>query len=340
MQNISDKNEDMHLPELGAEFSLIKKIYKKFDQKNPHLIQGIGDDCALFEAQLESNMTWAISHDTLHEDRHFFSNMPPDLLGHKALAVNLSDLAAMGAQPQFFLLALSLPQLNPIWLEKFLQGLHKTAHIYRCTLIGGDTTQSKSNAGISIGITILGLVDANHALARHKAQAGDDIWVSHTIGLSRLALAHIWQEYTLEPQDFLICQNALQQPQPRIHLGQALLGKAHAAIDISDGLLGDLSHILRASNVGAKIDIAALLTHPILKALPEDWQKKSILYGGDDYELCFTAPIHQRVSIEKIFENLKLSGVRIGCITKEKHLDVYIEHKKISIEESSFEHFE
>ncbi len=208
---------------------------------------GIGDDCALL--QPSPGMQLAISTDMLVEGRHFFARADPYQLGHKCLAVNLSDLAAMGAQPLAYTLALALPEANPDWLAPFAQGMFALADQHGCSLIGGDTTKGPLN----ICITIFGELPPGQALRRAAAQAGDDLWVSGTLGDARLALAGYTGEISLDKATLETAAQRMHAPTPRVALGLALRGVAHAAIDISDGLIGDLGHILKASGAGATV---------------------------------------------------------------------------------------
>ncbi|TXI12633.1 MAG: thiamine-phosphate kinase [Polynucleobacter sp.] len=300
-----------------GEFDLIQRYFKRpHHTQNPDVVLGIGDDCALLSCSAKnpnetSDETLAISTDMLVEGRHFLANADPRLLGHKCLAVNLSDLAAMGAKPIGFTLAIAMPEVRSHWLEEFSKGLFELADQYGCTLIGGDTTAGP----LTISITVFGQVNRQTALRRDKAQVGDDIWVSHELGDARLALGALRHEWALTDEQLALVAPRMHAPTPRIELGQQLLGLAHAAIDVSDGLLGDLSHILKMSGVSAQIHIDDLPASSTLAAQSLELKRLCTLNGGDDYELCFTASPQQRESIEAIGEKLHLRLTKIGTIT-------------------------
>ncbi|MFZ1767315.1 MAG: thiamine-phosphate kinase [Candidatus Nitrotoga sp.] len=315
-----------------SEFELIRRF---FTRVTPGAVLGVGDDAALLH--VGSGMELAVSTDMLVSGTHFFPDADPFLLGHKALAVNLSDMAAMAAQPRWVTLALSLPEVDEMWLEKFSAGLFALADEYQVALIGGDTTRGPLN----LCVTIMGEVPHGAALRRSGAQVGDDVWVSGVLGDAALALAHIQGRMQLAAKDFAACASALHQPMPRVALGLALRGVAHSAIDISDGLLADLGHILACSNVGAEI---AFTTLPISCALRpylgQPLVKHCVLAGGDDYELCFTVSVAHRSEVEKIASNLGLLMTRIGTITAEKKCTVRaVDGSIVNIEESGYDHF-
>ncbi len=264
-----------------GEFDLIKKY---FDRPARRAALGIGDDCAVLA--VPSGMQLATSCDMLVEGRHFLSTLAPERLGHKALAVNLSDLAACGAEPQAFTLALALPRVDEAFLAGFSRGLFALADAHGCELIGGDTTRGPLN----ICISVFGQVPVAGALLRSGARVGDDLYVSGALGDARLALEVFRGTLTLAGGDFETVRRAMEMPQPRVALGQALRGVASSAIDLSDGLLGDLSHVLRRSGVDAVVEIDALPCSAVLRAQPVAVQRLCTLSGGDDYELLFTAP--------------------------------------------------
>jgi len=291
-----------------GEFDLIDKYFKRPVTRNA---LGIGDDCALL--QPGPGMQLAVSSDMLVEGRHFLSTVEPSRLGHKALAVNLSDLAACGARPLAFTLALSMPQADEAWLEPFSRGLLALADEYACELVGGDTTRGP----LTICITVFGEVPHGQALLRSGARAGDDIYVSGTLGEARLALEAFRGTVALPADAFEAARTRMEQPTPRVALGQALLGVATAAIDVSDGLLGDLGHILRASGVGARIDtgVAARLMNPLCAAVLEEEERlEYVLAGGDDYELLFTAAAAQRDGVQAAARQAGIAVTRIGSI--------------------------
>jgi thiamine-monophosphate kinase len=297
-----------------SEFDLIKQFFKRERPGRADL--GIGDDCALLTPAPGRQL--AISSDMLVEDRHFFAGADPFKLGHKSLAVNLSDLAAMGARPVGFTLALALPAADPVWLEGFSRGLFALADAHGCELVGGDTTKGPLN----ICITVFGELAPGHALRRDAARAGDDIWISGTLGDARLALAGYWKEVALPGDEHGQAAQRMHLPTPRVALGLALAEQpiAHAALDISDGLVGDLGHILAASRVGATLDVDALPAGPVLARQSSDLRRRFTLAGGDDYELCFTAPVANR---EAVLEAGRASGTavtRVGRIEAETGL--------------------
>ncbi len=294
-----------------TEFSLIARYFERTHaQPRPgaRAVLGIGDDCALLAPAAGTQL--AISTDMLVAGRHFFTDVDPEALGHKALAVNLSDLAAMGAAPRAFTLALALPQAEPQWLEGFSRGLFALADRYQCELIGGDTTGGPLN----ICITVFGELPAGQALRRDAAQAGDDVWVSGMLGDARLALGALRGEWSLDAAERGTIRAALERPEPRVALGLALRGVAHAALDLSDGLVGDLQHILERSHCSAHLDADALPRSAILRAQPLAVQRQCTLAGGDDYELCFTAPPAARERLASLAQKLALPLTRIGTI--------------------------
>jgi thiamine-monophosphate kinase len=300
-----------------GEFDLIERFFWRPDGQGPRrAVVGNGDDCAILAPS--AGMQLAVSTDTLVEGRHFLSTVDPRRLGHKALAVNLSDLAACGARPLAFTLALTLPRVDETWLAGFSQGLLALADLHGCELVGGDTTAGP----LTIGITVMGEVPAGQALLRGGALAGDDLWVSGWPGLARLSLEAF--RGTLAPalsaEDFELTRLAMESPTPRVDLGLALRGLASAAIDVSDGLLGDLAHVLRRSRVGARLVLDALPVHPVLAVRSVSEQHDCLLAGGDDYELVFTAPATHRTRILALGDTLGLPLSRIGAIEAEPGL--------------------
>ena len=296
-----------------GEFDLIWRFFKAGSEsmaqtQTDQVLLGIGDDCALLQPDAAQNL--AVTSDMLVEGRHFFAGANPEWLGHKALAVNLSDLAAMGAKPVGFTLALALPDANADWLAQFSQGLFHLAQQWQCPLIGGDTTQGP----LTICITALGHVPAGSAIKRSGAKVGDDIWVSGSLGDARLALGVLRNEWSLNPSGLEAVLPRMHEPEPRIALGMQLRGVASSALDVSDGLLGDLRHILKASQVNAEVLIDQLPTSPTLAEQPQDLRRQCAANGGDDYELCFTAPKNKRTEIESLSTAL-LPLTRIGSIT-------------------------
>lgn len=302
-----------------SEFAIIERFFKTHSEsmlastKNT-VVLGIGDDCALLAPNLEEDI--AITSDMLVEGRHFFGGANPEWLGHKALAVSLSDLAAMGAKPIGFTLALALPVADSEWLEGFSKGLFAVANTYSCPLIGGDTTAGSLN----ICITAFGATPKGKAIKRSGALDGDDIWVSGTVGDARLNLAALRHEITLTTADVQSIQSRMHQPIPRVHLGIALREIATAALDISDGLLGDLKHILEQSKKDAEVFLNRIPKSTTLLKQSPQIQNQFAASGGDDYELCFTAPVSQRATIQELSKTLSLPLTLIGSIKPmEKH---------------------
>lgn len=311
-----------------SEFDLIKRYFTKKPSSKIEL--GVGDDCALFA--LPEGERLAVSTDLLIAGTHFFDDTDPMDLGHKSLAVNLSDLAAMGARPIGCTLAVALPYVDEAWIAAFAQGFFDLASVHQCDLIGGDTTKGP----LSVCVTVFGTVPSDQALRRDKAQIGDDIWISNAVGEARAGLE--WLRHNvqlLHPEEAV---SRLQRPTPRVELGLALRGLAHAAIDVSDGLLGDLGHILECSQVGATLRLEDIPVSPLLMELPQEQQQQFILSGGDDYELCFTVPKEHREAIETIGQSLSLSLSCIGTIENEG-LQLLRNGQSISFSGHSFDHF-
>lgn len=299
-----------------GEFDLITRYFKRPAKRSP---LGVGDDCALLAPA--PGMQLAVSSDMLVEGRHFLSTVEPSRLGHKALAVNLSDLAACGAKPLAFTLALALPGVDEHWLEGFSRGLFALADEHGCELVGGDTTRGPLN----ICITVFGEVPAGAALLRSGARAGDDIWVSGTLGDARLALEVFRGTIALPAEVFAEARMRMEQPTPRVALGQALRGIASSAVDVSDGLVGDLGHILGSSNVGATLDVDAAVGTVAAVGTPDlsvEMLRTCALSGGDDYELVFTASSSARAAVEQAGKDGATRVTRIGRIDAEAGLRI------------------
>ena len=291
---------------MSSEFNLIQQY---FSRPTPDVVLGVGDDCALL--QPSANMQLAVSTDSLVAGVHFFADADPDLLGWKSLAVNLSDLAAMGATPRWCTLAISLPEIDEDWLARYADGLYRCADAHQIRLVGGDTTRGP----LSLTLTVIGEVPVNQALRRDGAQVGDVIWVSGTLGDAAFALAAMQGHLQLSEVDMTSLTHRLHAPVPRVSLGVALRGIAHSAIDVSDGLLADLGHILQRSQVGALVQYAALSTSEIVTDLvAHPAYDKCVLAGGDDYELCFTAPVAQTETILALAQQLGVALTQIGEI--------------------------
>lgn len=317
-----------------SEFDLIAQYFTRPLRQDSCAALGVGDDCALLTPA--PGMQLAISSDMLVEGRHFFPDTDPKKLGHKCLAVNLSDLAAMSAKPLAFTLAFSLPEARAEWLAPFSEGLFTLADQHACELIGGDTTKGPLN----ICITIFGEIPSGQALRRDAAQVGDDLWVSGTLGDARLALAAYRNEIALNDAVFDAASERMHTPTPRIALGLALRGIAHAAIDISDGLVGDLAHVLKRSNLGATLNVDALPAGAMLTQQPLDTRRLFMLAGGDDYELCFTAPQSKRAAVLAAAQAAATAVTRVGTIDTAPGVRLIDAHgKPLNLQTASFDHF-
>lgn len=322
-----------------GEFDLIARYFTRPVQRSA---LGVGDDCALLAPA--PGMHLAVSSDMLVQGRHFFADVSPETLGHKALAVNLSDLAACGARPLAFTLALALPHVDEAWLAGFSRGLLALADAHGCELVGGDTTQGPLN----ICITVFGEVPAGQALLRSGARPGDDIYVSGTLGDARLALEALLGHIELPPDALAAARQRLEQPTPRVALGQALRGVASSALDLSDGLLGDLGHILRASGTGACIDTSVTIqliatgAHSISASgqIDPELLHQCTLAGGDDYELAFTAPVARRAAVAAAAVASGTPVTRIGRIEAAPGLRlVDAQGQPVERRYASFDHF-
>jgi len=322
-----------------GEFDLIERYFKR---PTTRAMLGVGDDCALLLPA--AGMQLAVSSDMLVEGRHFFADVDPHTLGHKALAVNLSDLAACGAEPLAFTLALALPRVDEAWLASFSRGLLALADEHGCELVGGDTTQGPLN----ICITVFGEVPQGQALLRSGARSGDDVYVSGTLGDARLALDAMRGGLPLPTELLQNTRRRLEQPTPRVGLGMALRGVASAAIDLSDGLTGDLSHLLKASGVGARIDASIAINLLAARAQPawasdlfyhEVWLQ-CVLAGGDDYELAFTAPVAARDAVQLASHHTQTPVTRIGQVEAAPGLRVFdAQGHQLNRKDTSFDHF-
>lgn len=316
---------------MRAEFDLIATYFTK-PALNADL--GVGDDAAL--VRVSPGYQLAISTDMSVVGTHFFADCAPKDIGWKSLAVNVSDMAAMGAQPKWMTLAIALPEQNPAWLSAFAEGFFACATEFGVELIGGDTTRGPLN----IAVQIMGEVPIGQALLRSGAQVNDDIWVSGHLGSAALGLAHLQHKIALPDEVAASCLSALHHPQPRLALGLALLGKATSCIDISDGLAGDLNHILCASGVGAELDLEAIPCLPFVSSVLDlPVMQQAILAGGDDYELCFTAPAAQALHIQEISAALGLPLTRIGRITRDAGLHVRYQNNPLPLATEGYDHF-
>ena len=314
------------------EFDLIAR---HFTRVTPGAVLGVGDDCALLAPS--PGMQLAVSSDMLLEGRHFSPQDGPAGLGHKALAVNLSDLAAMGARPRWATLSIALPAADEGWLAAFTRGFFRIADQYGVELVGGDTTRGP----LTLSITVIGEVPPGQALRRDGARPGDEVWVSGTLGAAAMALAYRQGRLFMEQIDAAKVLPALYLPTPRVELGLALRGVATSAIDISDGLLGDLGHVLERSQAGAVLDFAALPTLPAVRAyLHEAVARDCVLAGGDDYELCFTAPAEKHDAVLAAAATAGVAVTPIGRITAEAGLAVVgPDGAPLTIEHTGYDHF-
>jgi len=318
---------------MATEFEIIRR---HFSRPAPSAVLGVGDDCALFAPR--PGMTLAVTTDMLNAGVHFLPDAAPGKLGHKALAVNLSDLAAMGADPRWVTLALALPESDEKWIAAFADGFFRLARRFEVDLIGGDTTRGP----LSISVTAIGEVPPGLALRRDAARVGDEIWVSGTTGEAALALAHLRGRVALHGAALEDCLARLEAPEPRIELGGRLRGLARAAIDVSDGLLADLGHILEASRVGAEIEWEKLPRAEGLARCPDRaLAAECLLSGGDDYELVFTAPPPKRAEIESLGRDLRLSLTRIGvAVPGEPQATILdADGKVIQVPRKGYDHF-
>ena len=320
---------------MPSEFNLIQQY---FTRPSPQADLGVGDDAALVRVS-EGNQL-VISTDMSVAGTHFLHDCAPYNIGWKALAVNVSDMAAMGAQPKWATLAISLPEVNQDWLAEFSRGFFACANSFNIDLIGGDTTRGPLN----ISVTILGEAPAGKALKRSGAQVGDDIWVSGQLGSAALGLAHLQGKVQLTNKlvnELDTCLKALNTPSPRTALGLALRGVATSCIDVSDGLLADLGHILQASNLGAAIDLEKIPCIELLKNnLDHPQFQELLIVGGDDYELCFTAPQTKREEINALSKQLNLQISLIGKTRIDTGLQVDYKNNQITLLKQGFDHFD
>jgi len=318
-----------------TEFELIERFFRR---PADSARVGIGDDAAI--VAVSPGCELAVSVDMLVVGRHFFADADPESLGHKTLAVNLSDMAAVGAVPRWALLAGALPEVDTAWLTAFSRGLFALADAHSVELIGGDTTRGP----LTLSVTILGEVPNGQALLRSGAKAGDSICVSGRLGDAALGLAHLQGRVALRREEVAACEYALLRPAPRVALGEALRGLASAAIDISDGLTGDLAHVLHASHVGAQIDFATIPHGAAMKRLLASGEREvalgCLLAGGDDYELCFTVPPGRESELDAIARKLGLALTCIGTVRQTPGLAVRDENgRELATLPQGFDHF-
>lgn len=318
---------------MPSEFELIRR---HFSRPAPSAMVGVGDDCALVRSK--PGMTLAVTTDMLVEGTHFPAGSDARRLGHKSLAVSLSDLAAMGADPRWGLLSLALPAADESWLHAFSSGFYALAATFGVDLIGGDTTRGP----LAISVTLIGEVPADLALRRDGALPGDDIWLSGATGEAALALAHRAGRTALAGGLVAQCVARLEAPEPRVELGGRLRGLAHSAIDVSDGLLADLGHILEMSGVGAEVLYDLLPRAPAIASCDDaELVCECLASGGDDYELLFTVPAARRADVDALSADLGLALTRIGSIVpgeaKSRLLDM--QGNALAPARSGFDHF-
>lgn len=308
-----------------AEFNLINRFFKQKFPIRKDVVLGIGDDAALCVAP--AGMQLVMAMDTLVEGVHFPINTKPEDIAYKALAVNLSDLAAMGATPAWMTLALTCPKVDEVWLTRFSQGLLELATAAEISLIGGDTTRGS----LTVTIQVTGFVKPKLALQRNAAQPGDAIYVTGTLGDAGLGLAAIEKRIKLASEIQNYAESRLNKPTPRLKEGKKIIGTANACIDISDGLLADLNHILTASKVGASLNLESLPLSKALQSIDSETAVKLSLTAGDDYELCFTMPANRKPSIV---------ATHIGTIEQQLGLRCFDKQGKIfTSEKYGYEHF-
>lgn len=320
------------------EFSIIEQYFKRAQTQRPDVALGIGDDGAVTQIQPDHELVTVT--DTMVSGVHFDDTTPARAIGHKAVAVNLSDLAAMGAEPCWISLALTLPSADAQWLHEFAAGLHEICQYYDCELIGGDTTRGP----LTITVTALGQLPKHSALTRRGAKPGDWLYVSGPLGDAGLGLDITQQRFPSPGPHLQKLVERLHYPTPRVALGQSLRGVASACIDVSDGLLADLTHILTASEVSAEVELDKLpLSMAMTETLPQEEAYKKALTAGDDYELCFTVEEHNRGRLETLTAHLKQKPICIGRIHKSTTprvmFKLFGEEHPIDIANTGYNHF-
>ncbi len=317
-----------------SEFELIGRY---FSRPARGAVLGVGDDAALVRPGASSEL--AVTTDMLVEGVHFLRGADARSLGHKSLAVNLSDLAAMGATPRWATLAIALPAPDEAWLAAFSAGLYALAERTGVELVGGDTARAPTGGALTISITLLGEVPAGTALLRSGARPGDDIWVSGELGGAALGLAYLQGRVRLPDADAREAVRRLNEPEPRLDLGRALRGIATAAIDVSDGFAGDLAHIVERSAAGAAVEYDALPRASAFARIHDArLERGCVLSGGDDYELVFTAPPERRAAIERIAAGGP-ALTRVGSMQAERALRI-VDARGVALERAGgFDHF-
>lgn len=310
-----------------GEFSLIETFFRDATQAalDSGTIMAIGDDAAVL--QPPANKQLVVTTDTLVSGVHFFPDMPPHALGHKSLAVNLSDLAAMGAQPKWLSLAITLPTIDEAWLNGFTQGFTVLALQHQCALIGGDTTQGP----LSITITAHGLINTHQANYRHRAQAGDLLYVTGPLGEPAYYLEQLYAGKTVP------AHNRLYYPTPRCHFMSAANQFINAAIDVSDGLLAEVGHVIKASQVGATLNLDALWSLS-KTAIPK--LHPAHLSQGDEYEICFCAPREHTTQLQQLAIEHDIQLINIGEVTSSQQVKVSLNNQPYNPEsQTGYQHF-
>lgn len=317
------------------EFDLIGRYFTEQVVRRKDVVLGIGDDCAIVSPDERHHI--AITTDTLVAGVHFPKNTAPRAIGHKAIAVNLSDLAAMGAEPNWISLALTLPDSNEEWLSEFCAGVFELAEYYNVQLIGGDTTQGP----LTVTVTAQGSIPKDKHLSRSGAKAGDWLYLTGDVGDAALALKFLNNEVDVQSIFHEQILTKLDYPKPRVLAGQALREYASSAIDVSDGVISDLGHICKASNVGANLVLDSLpLSKAMLDSLPQEDAVKLALTGGDDYELLFTVSEDNKVGMETAMSNAGVKVTCIGQLNGTEKITTTLDSKPIKIDAKGFEHFE
>ncbi len=318
-----------------SEFEIIRRF---FTHRAPGAVLGVGDDAAIVRAR--RGMEIIVSADMLVSGRHFFHDADPEQLGHKSLAVNLSDMAAMGAVPRWATLCIALPRVDARWLKAFMGGFMRLARRHRVDLVGGDTTRGP----LAICVQIIGEAPAGSALRRDGARAGDDVWVSGVLGDAALALAACKGRIGLPAGERRALEKKLHAPAPRVALGMALRGVARSAIDISDGLIADLGHICERSQVSARVKLDRVPASATMRRyLDRPAGRAALLAGGDDYELCFTAGRARRDAVARIARRLRTRLTRVGAIVRSRGraavITVDAKGRPVRLRHAGFDHF-
>jgi thiamine-monophosphate kinase len=322
------------MEDIMREFDLIRHFFTEQPVKRKDVAIGIGDDCAVLT--LPEGKSLAVTTDTLVSGVHFPVNTPARAIGHKAIAVNLSDLASMGAEPCWISLALTLPEADHEWLKEFSAGVFELCEYFNIQLIGGDTTQGP----LTVSVTAHGLLPVGSGLTRSGARPGDWLYVTGDLGDAALALKHLQGNLQVCDHHLGAVQTKLDYPRPRVLAGQLLRDYASAAIDISDGLLADVGHIAKASGVGVEINLDSIpLSAALSETLPASQAKQLALTGGDDYELAFTVSAEKKVGLETAMAHANMTFTCIGQVNGSDKVSLTSEGEMISIDQAGYEHF-